>query len=1787
MAGNLPPQLPPQIVFLHNFGQANSSGNDPNAFKQQVTFGDSGVNIPNAVCTVSGQMTYSDSAVVTERNNRFTIRCMPLVADTPVLNVQQVNVEANNQNVPPAAVPSGIWQCDVPAQNAKQLELVWCPVGTWHYVGSLSGGEMAINPALNYNCLTRAAQMPDANTLHFNGLNTGPAREYLSNPFGQACRVKNFNWVNTVSCIPACNTALMRFNTPGNAATPNFVNQEYLHIPTWAGVVHEFEACVSQNQAPYDTRPSIARNPFGYYYFDGFGKPTSMFYNFNYGGGALPNPGLPTAPWDANMDIVCMSSCGNYFGGITWGDCVAAVTVGGNPNAAQYLSVYTDQVMKPYGGNWFNNFCYSLNPTTNGGIQGSGFFTGTDLPYPGFHPFDSVSHNANFTYDHQISFVTSMTFLVDRTACTADNLANGFHLFAINNSEDSAMNPHFTNPLAQYELKIGHCWLPFLNRSGQNLFHPGWPIPCHQITNSAPQTSSKNGGIRSQTDFSCINGFNSDGGAFNDAYNWCYNSVNRAELATGANIKFGTCDFPKNRNTNLGYAPTFYNFPQTVFPLCGFTGDNAFTSINAGNVIPPPPVGSANAYSGGFIVNPFNQMNQYSNNWLSPFPEGVCSDGAFIYTGRMAVLMDEEKVHGKHTGNYTEPRIWTYTFTIPVGNYTANSLLFAINKAINTQIPGTLDFPLYRYVNFRDENVMCVATDYVDDTDLPWIGPTNLCQTGPNRQSAGSIGHEGRVVSVKKGPNTNVQLGARNFGFAINSDGKLTFSNTFTVDSPEPLATSSLASGVPSVYFLDGTCARAGNDPPLWGDLGQNDLATTVPTQLIIDPDCWSTAPSVRMINILEASTTNCANYLSLGYVGQSGIQAVTNSSGTSVTTVQYLPNLYYSETQSVANTLLFDQAAPTFPSQENYSGRIWSQLVVLDLATAAVGAIQNGIYFNPCGGAFLPGSTGIQLLSLCDGSAIEMAFWELLGFQPEPLINFFEPKYEQVLPMEGLYYNPNTSQYGFSKEAFCVSNESPWLFREMSAYYLQSALGYPTTGSQAAQIAWATTYLATLPTYSFEVPWFLSSDVAPVILTNSSNVFSGTYVAGWGAGVMSGLSTFQTNCPLFCTLFTGLPDLFNYVPLSITVPYEQINETDFQLSAWFDATGQLKCSLNGIQKFMPINDGVESGAANSGVWHFVNDGAGNNAVVSATDLMGLNVYNMHQSLPRPLGTGIHAVNYNSVAFGSYLNSATGLYSSTFPIPSLEEAGQFLWTPSYTGFYQGGLFNNTTQQTFDFEPISGSLVSWPPPASAANCDYWAYEYTTGFPFQCISAKNAELFITEPGVLGEYGGTVFNHRSFLRMVDQNSMYVPFYTYNVSTPKVPPVMVGVDFYLQSVTDAVAAIGPRNSFGNTNIIPLTPLVAGNWIDILANNIYTYCSVPEWGYQVPLWNTWNEPVNHALTMNLMCNTTDNRGWQVPIAGRVRCDQVAPYYLNSTPLQSERGGIGLRSVPELNGQYAAAFPNLLENVTYPPVDTEEQININIGAESRMIKFCTNLSISNAKALGYVFNASAVALAGSSYASAASKTSRSALTAPSISPSGSGNYDPSDPYQLTNLFNQSYIAFGQFMLGNLNEDGMFLLRIYGGAMELAVATYVDGFRARNYIPVAVQASSGLTNTISFNTSIPFDVGAQIINNLNFEFYDIALQPLVNIINIRLLLTFTPTGQPTPEELAFITGAQPTEIQSQVPSQVNYAGPNSILAQPPSPFNQAGVKRTAPQPGAFLTRTRPANFPTFFGSAKSV
>lgn len=1793
MAGNLPPQLPPQMVFLHSFGEPNASMPNKMAYRQAVTMGDSGVNIPNSVCTVSGQMTYTAQTQISAENNRFTITCVPLVADTPTLNIQQINNEITNNPWPKPNVSSHIWNCDVPAQSNKQLPLVWIPVGTFTYIGQLKGGIVQQNLDITTGVLNWLTGIPNTEVQYINGLLSVCPREYISNPFGSAARAKNFNSVNTVVCVPGCNTIRRTFGAQSaNPLTPNFINATSISLND--NPIVNYVAAVQCNQAPLDTRNFIVRNPYGWFLTTPTAAIPSLFAynNLGFGWSSLvgSNPGwIPTY-----IDIVTINNANaNYSAGegapSTNGPCLGAACIGGYPDGRDtFLEIETDGVEKIYGQNFFNTFCYTLSIAgAMANADSNGYITNTQFPQPGMHPYDFIGHNGNFTYDHQISFVTSMTFLVNRDRCTADNDLNGYHVFPINNSEDSAMNGKLCNPRDPYSPKIGHAWLPFINRSGVNLFHPGWPIPCHQVTNAAPQPSAANNGARLQSDFTTFIGYESDVTFQKDQYNFTYTSGTRAELATGANIKYGTCDFPKNKNVHPGYVPSFFNFPQTPYPVQGIASNNYFISQdNPDNTPEGFLVGDVGGY---WVANLQESGSQYSNNWLCEFPEGVCSDGAFVYTGRMAMLYSETLDNaGNHTGNYTTPYSWKYTFVIPPGMYTANSLLYAINKEINTQIPGTNDFPLYRYVDMRDGGYICSATDYEDDDLLPWAARHNACQTGANRQGPSSVGNKGRIVSIKKGPNTVVQLGAKNFSFNINADGKLAFNGTYTIDSSDVIATSTLADGVAAVYYLPTSYSRSGIDPPLWGNLGQTDLSATTEAVLVVDPECWAQAPSVRMIRILESDTTNLANNLSKGFGYTTNVQCQFNSAG-SVTGTQIIPDLLYSENNTIASGILIQQSAQTFPAAQNYTGNSWPSIVVTDLATHAQASINMGIYFNPCGSAFLPGSTGIQIMSLCDGSKVERKFWETLGFDPDNLVNFWRPSYETVLPIEGMYYNPNNSTYGYSKEAFCVSNESPYLWRSVAKWYIMSAPSFPISASVSTQIDWINnTFLPTLPIYYFDVPYFASYGAVSLTAPASDNTIFGNNVTGWGNGVLTNSARFGTNCPLFCTVFAGIPDYYDPASDHVWNDFEKMAPDDFMLKAYLN-NGNFYTALNGQQKYAAVLDGPGSGAAGSGdldFLHVVISEVNHFAEISITDLVGMNPYNMHQSIPRPLNSGIFATSYSTTQTDV---DVSGL-SCNWPIEYLQgqappgndnALGKVLYRPTYTGCTQSGWFANLSQTYGEYELISGTMISWPFPASGGHEDgYWAVEYSEGSPLIGINAKHCAMVINGTS---EYGGIYFSHRSFQRLLDQGQLMCPTYTYNVATPDVVPVLSGLDYYLQSGTDAIVGYGPR--WSGVGPAPfLNPTVRFSWIEILAITIQEYCdSVTTIGDGFPY---CMYPNAEAIPLYQWMNLRDRGGWQIPVAGRIRCDQVPTYYYNSTPLQYERGTAGLLSEPDIRQVFSAQFPLYNSRGTHYMPD-QDGYAVNIGSESRKVKFCTNLSITNSVCLGYIFNSSTSTIAGSTYANTVANISSSTFPSPQIPTVGSGNVDPSDPVQITNLFAQSYTAYGPFQNGNLNQDGMFVVSIKGTPnFELAVPSWINGFRARNYIPVAVQSSYGLTNTISFNTSIPFNVAAQIVDTLLFEFFDVNLKPLTNIVNIRMLLTFTPTGQPTPEELAFISGAAPAQIQSQVPSQVNFAGPNSILAQPPNAFNAAGIKRPSGEE-PFQTAARPGIYPKYVPNATAL
>ena len=422
MAGNLPPQLPAPFVFLHSFGSSDVSKPTPNAYKQTVTFGDQGVNIPNSVCTVSGQMTFTDLTPITSSNNKFTIKCMPLVADTPILNVQQINFETTNIQAPPATVSSGVWNCDIGPQSSKQDPLIWIPAGSFTYIGADTGGIIEPNPAIDLNILDYLTAIPNTDSIFFNGLPSGPPREYLSNPFGLAARAKNFNSVNTVVCVPAANTVRHSYQPVYDVSNPVFLNG-FAPIPlveVTQGPIVGFIPAVPNSgagQAPSDERQAILRNYGSYLYATADGQVAPLVV-WNYVGNGYYTSGSDMhtdIPFDLApvQDVICPNSLWNgfldgYDGNYgTPGPCVQSATIGGFPQLSTFVPLMTDATPKTYGQNFFNTFAWTGNfDAAKVNSTASGFFTPLDFPFGGMHPFDFLGHNGNFTYDHQISLAS-------------------------------------------------------------------------------------------------------------------------------------------------------------------------------------------------------------------------------------------------------------------------------------------------------------------------------------------------------------------------------------------------------------------------------------------------------------------------------------------------------------------------------------------------------------------------------------------------------------------------------------------------------------------------------------------------------------------------------------------------------------------------------------------------------------------------------------------------------------------------------------------------------------------------------------------------------------------------------------------------------------------------------------------------------------------------------------------------------------------------------------------------------------------------------------------------------------------------------------------------------------------------------------------------------------------------------------------------------------------------------------------------------------------------------------
>ena len=653
-------------------------------------------------------------------------------------------------------------------------------------------------------------------------------------------------------------------------------------------------------------------------------------------------------------------------------------------------------------------------------------FGGTPVSaeFDAYQGFMSPPFSSNSTLAHQDFYVREMCFIIDDTVAQKTP-PNGVYFFPINNTPDSAMNLSLTEPNSPYQPVIGNTFLPFYNRGGGNLYHAFWPTPVDQIVMNSPN------GFTSP--YGQLQNFSSSGvplGVAGQARNQsaffssAVADVNDASLTyavqfpdtgpLGRQAFWGACDFPMSYPAQYQTTQIQFNLPASVNGLLDDT------------YLPFTP--------------------------CTPVPVGVASQGRRCASFRyLFPWLEDENAPGEYTKLMTFKKV----IKIEKGRYTQPALILAIQKAID-EVDENGESAFVRYIDCYKQSILFTATDEAGE-ETPWSKPFINSQDPDDRNnfSPSRIGHKGRGVRVTAGPNIRFKAGSSSVALVVSPDnGLLQITGLFDPFVPSNLlSTSGLTANTPSSCSLPYSYSVAIGDPPNCGDYGYTQFIPGNPAPTFqetpVDPDFQS------LTYMLGGYDVYSVNY-----------QAVQWPSPISRDISPYTTSLaqhYKSQTL----TLVTNQRGigVTYPT------KLTGPIPIHDVRNTKPlyflpESLGSNVNLNPWTRANLSGPNGVCLLSLCDGSKKERNFWALLGFNPDRLETMFEPDILKIRPVEGVAYNPNEEEYVFHPELFCVSNQTPYLYHQLS----NTAISIMPVRAGETQFQTLTNFVLHLPVYNCSI---------------------------------------------------------------------------------------------------------------------------------------------------------------------------------------------------------------------------------------------------------------------------------------------------------------------------------------------------------------------------------------------------------------------------------------------------------------------------------------------------------------------------------------------------------------------------------------------------------------------------------------------------------------------------------------------------------------------------------------------
>ena len=376
----------------------------------------------------------------------------------------------------------------------------------------------------------------------------------------------------------------------------------------------------------------------------------------------------------------------------------------------------------------------------------------------------------------------------------------------------------------------------------------------------------------------------------------------------------------------------------------------------------------------------------------------------------------------------------------------------------------------------------------------------------------------------------------------------------------------------------------------------------------------------------------------------------------------------------------------------------------------------------------------------------------------------------------------------------------------------------------------------------------------------------------------------------------------------------------------------------------------------------------------------------------------------------------------------------------------------------------------------------------------------------------------------------------------------------------------------FTRNELVPFSDLffdidlfTAGNWLASLPNQFYineswVILALATCNSSPAAWAPGNDQ-SATQSANLLTALNLQSG-VIPIAGRIVTSKITPIYFNQSPLVSHRGGLGLMTSSELkqNGYHTAVT------------------NFHI-LRTHKVAIVRNYNLLNNNSLAPLFNVSNIVEQGD-IAGPASNS----MTKQQFDPSQ--GIDLSDPLQSTLITSSSiYGDIPPNAMVDISTTGMIFLRVSGFYFATDCNTVINGVSSSRVIPCVITTGAQALQTIAFNSALDFEIEAQTLTNLTYELFDINLQPLRSLQNVRYILTFTPINGPTSNQQAFQTGETLLSAQQESNTQAITQGASSIFEENRS---KAPVKRAKLEGSSSYTRfSAPGNTPklkpTYFSS----